>query len=53
MCQRIARKPITRMRRRECFGSRYRAVRLIDEQAILACAAYVDLNPIQAGIDRM
>ncbi len=32
------------------WQNRYRAVRLIDEEAILACAAYVDLNPIRAGI---
>jgi hypothetical protein len=32
------------------FQSRYRAVRLLDEEAILACAAYIDLNPIRAGI---
>ncbi len=30
------------------FQSRYRAVRLLDEQALVACAAYVDLNPIRA-----
>ncbi len=30
------------------WQSRYRAVRLIDEEAILACAAYVDLNAIRA-----
>ena len=29
------------------WQARYRAVRLLDETAILACAAYVDLNPIR------
>jgi len=38
----------------ECRGAfwqaRYRAVRLLDETAIVACMAYVDLNPIRAGL---
>ncbi len=51
LCQRIA----LRANREEdipgkFWQNRYRAVRLIDDEAILACAAYVDLNPIRAGI---
>jgi hypothetical protein len=32
------------------WQSRFRAVRLMDEQSVLACAAYVDLNPIRAAM---
>ncbi|HUP81126.1 MAG TPA: hypothetical protein VM260_21430 [Pirellula sp.] len=29
---------------------RFRAVKLLDETAILACAAYIDLNPMRAAM---
>ena len=32
------------------WQAHYRAVRLLDETAILACVAYVDLNPIRAAM---
>jgi REP element-mobilizing transposase RayT len=51
MCQTIAQRI---NREDEATGhvweARYRAVRLLDESALLACAAYVDLNPIRAAM---
>ena len=51
LCQKIATRANHEDREMGKFWqSRYRAVRLLDEQALFACAAYVDLNPIRAGL---
>ena len=51
LCQRVA----TRSNKEDgetgrFFQDRYRATLLVDEASILACALYVDLNPIRAAI---
>lgn len=60
LCQRIAPRIAQRIAQRanikdgelgKFCQSRFRAVRLIDEEAILAAAAYVDLNPIRAALE--
>jgi hypothetical protein len=51
MCQTIAQRINAEdLATGKVWESRFRAVRLLDESALLACAAYVDLNPIRAAI---
>ena len=51
MCQRIAKRANAEDGLDGHFWQgRYKAVRLLDEAAVLACAAYVDLNPIRAAM---
>jgi hypothetical protein len=51
LCQTIAMRANREDGETEKFWqSRYRAVRLMDEESLLACAAYVDLNPMRAAL---
>ena len=51
LCQRIAQRANREEQQEGKFWeNRYKAIRLLDEESILACAAYVDLNPIRAGL---
>ena len=51
LCQQIARRANEEDQQLgKFFQARFKAVRLLDEQALLACAAYVDLNPIRAAL---
>jgi REP element-mobilizing transposase RayT len=49
-------EPIARMANRQdkCTGrfweGRFKALRIVDEAGLLACAAYVDLNPVRAAM---
>lgn len=51
LCQKIAQRINSEDQATgKVWENRYRAVRLLDEASLLACAAYVDLNPIRAAI---
>lgn len=49
--QRIAQRANRESGDKGCFWQgRFKAVRLLDEASLLACSAYVDLNPIRAAM---
>ena len=51
LCQRISIRANNEDQKKGRFWEgRFKSVRLLDEEAILACAAYVDLNPIRAAL---
>jgi REP element-mobilizing transposase RayT len=51
LCQRVAQRANREDEQTgRFFQDRFRAVRLLDEESLLACAAYVDLNPIRAAM---
>jgi len=51
LCQRIAMRANREDGERGRFWQdRYKATKLVDEASLLACAAYVDLNPIRAAM---
>ena len=52
-CQKIAQKANWEMKETgRFFNGRFKSVRLLDDEAILACMVYVDLNPIRACISQ-
>lgn len=52
LCQRVAQQANAEEEETpgKFWQNRFKAVRLLDEAALLACAAYVDLNPIRAAM---
>jgi hypothetical protein len=51
LCQRVAQRANQEDEESgRFFQDRFRATRLSDEASLLACAAYVDLNPIRAAM---
>lgn len=52
----VLKEPLARMANREdgCKGtfweSRYKSIAILDEEALLATCAYIDLNPLAAGL---
>jgi hypothetical protein len=50
LCKRIAQRANREEEAGRFFHACFRMTLLIDEASLLACAAYVDLNPIRAAM---